>query len=48
MKKYVSPELEVLKLNVMDVITTSAPGNEEDDMGWASVGGYDVVETADR
>ncbi len=26
MKKYVSPELEVLKLNIMDVITTSLGG----------------------
>ena len=44
MKKYVSPELEVLKLNVIDVITASAEieggsGNGDGTGGDGNVGG---------
>lgn len=48
MKKYTMPEMEIVKLNVVDVITASGGGKEDYETEIMSVGGYDVVETADR
>ena len=34
MKDFLDPELEVIKLNVLDVITTSDLEDGDDDLGW--------------
>ncbi len=34
MKEFLEPELEIIMLEVLDVITTSGLENGEDDLGW--------------
>ena len=35
MKKFIDPEIEILKYDIEDIITTSdGPGNGEDDVWW--------------